>query len=326
MDNVLSGLQGNELFVYMDDIVIYVRSLKEHEVKFNKLMERLRKANLKLQPDKCEFLRREVAYLGHIIGADGVKPDPNKIKSISKFPIPKNEKNIKQFLGLAGYYRRFIPQFSKTAKPLTDLLKKNNTFNWQQRQTEAFNILRNALYSESVLQYPNFTKPFVLTTDASGYAIGGVLSQGQIGKDLPIAYTPRVLNNNADALSRNPPTNYILPLFTANPVDESSNESTFSFERRPRRPTSDRQMSSSPIDFSPYNQQLEDNQSASKQTDITIEEYFNDDYEIDRTIANSDEDSNQYEEIIDLNDEPQNTDRIIIIECSNGITINFFQY
>ncbi|KAL6424939.1 hypothetical protein ACFW04_010072 [Cataglyphis niger] len=394
MDNVLSGLQGNELFVYMDDIVIYARSLKEHEVKFNKLMERLRKANLKLQPDKCEFLCREVAYLGHIIGADGVKPDPNKIKSISEFPIPKNEKNIKQFLGLAGYYRRFIPQFSKTAKPLTDLLKKNNTFNWQQRQTEAFNILRNALCSEPVLQYPDFTKPFVLTTDASGYAIGGVLSQGQIGKDLPIAYTSRVLNtaeqnystiekeclaiiyctnhfrpylygkkftiitdhkplvwlhsikdpssrlwkwrtklaeyeyeiqykkgslnNNADALSRNPPTNYILPLFTANPVDESSDESTFSFERRPRRPISDRQMSSSPIEFSPYNQQLEDNQSASKQTDITIEEYFSDD-EMDRTIANSDEDSNQYEEIIDLNDEPQNTDRIIITENRDSL-------
>jgi|GEM_PF-3482667 len=157
MDNVLSGLQGNELFVYMDDIVIYARSLKEHEVKFNKLMQRLRNANLKLQPDKCEFLHHEVAYLGHIIGADGVKPDPNKIKSIMEFPTPKNEKNIKQFLGLAGYYRRFIPQFSKIAKPLTDLLKKTNTFNWQLRQTEAFNVLKFSLCSGPILQYPDFT-------------------------------------------------------------------------------------------------------------------------------------------------------------------------
>ncbi|XP_050462030.1 uncharacterized protein LOC126857007 [Cataglyphis hispanica] len=310
MDNVLSGLQGNELFVYMDDIVIYARSLKEHE------------------PDKCEFLRHEVAYLGHIIGADGVKPDPNKIKSISEFPIPKNEKNIKQFLGLAGYYRRFIPQFSKTAKPLTDLLKKNNTFNWQQRQTEAFNILRNALCSEPVLQYPDFTKPFVLTTDASGYAIGGVLNpSSRLWKwrtklaeyEYEIQYKKGSLNNNADALSRNPPINCILPLFTANPVDESSNESTFSFERRPRRPISNREMSSSPIDFSPYNQQLEDNQSASEQPNITIEEYFSDGDEMDRIIANSDEDSNQYEEIIDLNDEPQNTDRIIITENRDSL-------
>lgn len=128
MDNILSGLQGNEMFVYMDDIVIYVKSLREHEIKFNKLMKRLEDANLKLQPDKCEFLRTEVAYLGHIIGAKGVKPDLNKIKAISEFPAPRNPKNIKQFLGLTGYYRRFIPNFSKIAKPLTELLKKDVSF------------------------------------------------------------------------------------------------------------------------------------------------------------------------------------------------------
>jgi len=110
MDNVLSGLQGNELFVYMDNIVIYARSLKEHEIKFERLMQRLRAANLKLQPDKCEFLRREVMYLGHIIGSDGVKPDPAKVKAIMNFSNPKNPKNIKQFLGLAGYYQRIHPE------------------------------------------------------------------------------------------------------------------------------------------------------------------------------------------------------------------------
>ncbi|XP_025155003.1 uncharacterized protein LOC112588630 [Harpegnathos saltator] len=194
MDNVLSGLQGNELFVYMDDIVIYANSLHEHEIKFNKLMNRLQKANLKLQPDKCEFLRREVAYLGHIIGSDGVRPDPEKIKSIKEFPTPRTQKQIKQFLGLAGYYRRFIPDFSKTAKPLTDLLKKDKEYIWRPIQQHAFNILRESLCSHPILQYPDFTKPFNLTTDASGYAIGGVLSQGPIGQDLPIAYTSRVLN------------------------------------------------------------------------------------------------------------------------------------
>ncbi|CAL1678277.1 unnamed protein product [Lasius platythorax] len=160
-------------------------------------MQRLRNANLRLQPDKCELLRHEVAYLGHIIGDKGVKPDPNKIKSIMEFPTPRTPKNIKQFLGLADYYRRFIPNFSKIAKPLTDLLKKNSTFNWQLKQIEAFNILKRSLCSSPILQYPDFTKPFVLTTDASGYAVGGVLtiSQGPIGKDLPIAYTSRVLNS-----------------------------------------------------------------------------------------------------------------------------------
>jgi len=112
----------------MDDIVIYARSLEEHKIKFNRLMARLKDANLKLQPDKCEFLRKEVAYLGHIIGEKGIKPDPNKIKAVTNFPTPRNPKHIKQFLGLVGYYRRFIPQFSKIAKPLTDLLKKDKPF------------------------------------------------------------------------------------------------------------------------------------------------------------------------------------------------------
>lgn len=154
MDNVLSGLQGNELFVYMDDIVLYAKSLREHEVKFERLMKRLREANLKLQPDKCEFLRHEVAYLGHIICSDGVRPDPEKIKSIMEFPRLKNPINIKQFLRLAGYY---IPNFSKVAKPLTDLLKKDKIFIWQPKHEEAFNTLKMSLCTKPVLQYPDFT-------------------------------------------------------------------------------------------------------------------------------------------------------------------------
>lgn len=194
MNNVLTGLQGQELFVYLDDIVIYAASIREHEIKFLKLIKRLRDANLKLQPDKCEFLRHEVTYLGHVIGEDGVKPDPNKISAVQNFPVPKNPKNIKQFLGLAGYYRRFIPNFSKVAKPLTDLLKKDKPFKWELTQTKAFEILKEALCKKPILQYPDFTKPFILTTDASGLAIGGILSQGEVGKDLPIAYASRLLN------------------------------------------------------------------------------------------------------------------------------------
>jgi hypothetical protein len=195
MDQVLCGLQGTELFVYLDDIVLYASSLREHEIKFNKLAERLRRANLKLQPDKCEFLRKEVGYLGHIISDKGVKPDPSKLTAVKEFPRPQSAKNIKQFLGLAGYYRRFIPEFSKVARPLTDLLKKDRAFSWTDEQEKAFATLRDALCSKPILQFPDFTRPFVVTTDASGYAIGGVLSQGEIGKDLPIAYASRLLNN-----------------------------------------------------------------------------------------------------------------------------------
>ena len=177
MDQVLTGLQGTELFVYLDDIVLYASSLHEHSVKFRKLADKLRTAGLRLQPNKCEFLRKEVTYLGHIINREGVKPDPKKLIAVRNFPAPRTDKQIKQFLGLAGYYRRFIPNFSKIAKPLTELLKKEIKFQWSEKQQHSFDTLKNLLCSKPLLQYPDFTKPFVLTTDASGYAIGGILSQ-----------------------------------------------------------------------------------------------------------------------------------------------------
>ena len=194
MNSVLSGLQGTELFVYLDDIVIYSRSLREHEIKLTRLMKRLREAKLMLQPDKCEFLRHEVIYLGHIIDEHGVKPDPKNIEAVENFPRPKTPKNIKQFLGLIGYYRRFIPEFSRKSKPLTNLLKKTTKFIWDKEEEEAFQILKKALISKPILQYPDFSQPFKVTTDASGYAIGGVLSQEFTGDDLPIAYASRLLN------------------------------------------------------------------------------------------------------------------------------------
>jgi len=179
----------------MDDIVIYAISLEEHARKYNLLIERLRRANLKLQPDKCEFLKTEVTYLGHVIGKDGVKPDPKKLEVVRQFPRLKTPKNIKQFLGLAGYYRRFIPSFSKLVKPLTNLLKNDTRFEWTSAQEESFEILKQKLCEEPVLQYPDFSKTFILTTDASGIAVGGILSQGEINKD-PISYASRTLNDN----------------------------------------------------------------------------------------------------------------------------------
>ncbi|CAK9834497.1 Retrovirus-related Pol polyprotein from transposon 412 [Anthophora retusa] len=194
MDSVLSGLQGTEMFVYLDDIVIYASSLSEHHSKFTKLAKRLRKANLKLQPSKCTFLRREVAYLGHIISDEGVKPCPNKISAVKEFPKPKNSKQVREFLGLAGYYRRFIDKFSHISKPLTSLLRKEAKFEWNLPQEKAFETLRTALCTEPVLNYPDFSKPFHITTDASNYAVGAILSQGEIGKDSPIAYASRLLH------------------------------------------------------------------------------------------------------------------------------------
>ena len=131
-----------------------------------------------------------MGYLGYIIDRNGVRPNPKKMISVKEFPVLKTQKNFKQFLGLAGY-RRFIEGFSKIANSLNQLLTKDTLFIWTDKQQIALDILKWKLCEEPLLQRPDFFQPFILTTDASGYAIGGILSQGKIGKDKPIAYASR---------------------------------------------------------------------------------------------------------------------------------------
>ncbi|KAL4136285.1 hypothetical protein QTP88_007833 [Uroleucon formosanum] len=199
MNNVMAGIVGIKCLVYLDDIIIYGKGLLDHNEKLRDVFERLRNHNLKIQPTKCEFLKQQCMYLGHIISENGIQPDPEKIKSVLQFPIPTSVKEIKSFLGLSGYYRKFIKSYSLISKPMTNLLRKDVTFNWDTSY---------------------FTKPFIVTTDASGKALGAILSQGEISQDLPIAYAsrtlskcekeydyeikykPGVLNSNVDALSR----------------------------------------------------------------------------------------------------------------------------
>ena len=173
---------------------MYSRTFEEHIQRLERLFVRLQKAVLKLQPEKCEFFKKEVTYLGHSISAEGVRPDPKKLEAVRNYPVPRNAKNMKQVLGLAGYYRRFIHQFSKIVKPLTNLLKKEIDFKWADETQHAFEILRDKLCKEPILVFPNFELPFNLTTDASGYAVGEILSQGKIGYDQPVAYVSRVLS------------------------------------------------------------------------------------------------------------------------------------
>ena len=194
MNTVLTGLNGLKAFVYLDDIIIYAHSIEDHTEKLQEVFNRLRDFNLKLQPSKCSFMRKEVNYLGHVITDEGVKPDPNKIRCVLEFPIPTNPKEVKSFLGLSGYYRRFVPRYGQIAKPLTSLLKKDVTFHWSDLCQAAFEELKSILTKEPLLQYPDFSRTFNLTCDASNFAIGSVLSQGPIGKDPPIAYASRTLN------------------------------------------------------------------------------------------------------------------------------------
>jgi hypothetical protein len=201
MNQVLLGINGTRAFVYLDDIIIYATDLPEHEERLREVFSRLQKSNLQLQPSKCHFLRREVIYLGHRITDAGVRPDPSKVSCVQKHPVPKNITEIKQFLGLTGYYRRFIENYSHLAKPLTRLLKKDTPFEWTTECEAAFKNLIDKLTTAPVLQYPDFERTFILTTDASQFAIGSVLSQGNPGSDHPIAYASRTLNKAEQSYS-----------------------------------------------------------------------------------------------------------------------------
>lgn len=194
MNTVLSGLQGIKCFVYLDDIVIYGQDLDEHNMKLIQILEQLNRVNLKIQLDKSEFLRKEVNYLGHVITENGVLPDENKIEAIKRFKPPTCVKEIKSFLGMIGYYRKFIENFSITANPINKLLKKNSIFEWGVEQQNSFEKLKAQLIDFTILQYPDYEKMFIITTDASNLGIGAVLSQNINGKDLPIQFISRTLN------------------------------------------------------------------------------------------------------------------------------------
>jgi hypothetical protein len=195
MDSVLSGLNTVQCLIYMDDLIVFGSTLEQHNKRLMEVLERLKENGLKVQLDKCEFLRKEINYLGHVISENGVAPDPSKIEKVKNYPRPTDIKGIQAFLGFAGYYRRFIKCFAEIAKPLSKLTRKEEKFVWGTEQQLAFEELRDKLISAPILQHPNFEKEFVITTDASNLAIGGVLSQGKVGEDLPIAYASRVLNS-----------------------------------------------------------------------------------------------------------------------------------
>jgi hypothetical protein len=175
---------------------VYGASLQEYNERLIEVLDRLRLHSLRLQCDKCEFLRKEVCYLGHKINPDGVKPDDKKVEAVMKFLVTTNTKQLKTFLGLAGYYRSFVSNFSPIAKPLHKLTGKNVSSVEEKEQDEAFQKLKHILCNELLLQYPDFGKEFIVTCDASADGIGGVLSQGKIGKDLSIAYASLVLTKS----------------------------------------------------------------------------------------------------------------------------------
>ena len=158
------------------------------------VLERFDRANLQLQPGKCVFAQPQVKYLGYIVSRDGIRASPDKTKAIKIFPVPKNVKKVRSLLGLASFYRRLVPKFAQIAKPMTELLRKDASFVWSERQQSAFEASKESLCLEQVLAYPNFDSQFILTTGASKFAVAAILSQVQKGVERPISFASRQMN------------------------------------------------------------------------------------------------------------------------------------
>jgi hypothetical protein len=193
MTVAMSGLNYENCFVYLDDIIVFGRNIQEHGKNLMAVLDRLRGVNLKLNPKKSQFLRKSVLYLGHQISEQGILPDPAKIETVKNYPRPTDADGVKRFVAFANYYRKFIKDFSSIAYPLNKLSRKNVKFEWSEDCQSAFDKLKEKLVSPVVLDYPDLTESniFKLTTDASKIGLGAVLANSN-GR--PVAFTSRALN------------------------------------------------------------------------------------------------------------------------------------
>ncbi|UYV73203.1 K02A2.6-like [Cordylochernes scorpioides] len=194
MEAVLQGLATETCMVYLDDIIVLGKNFEEHLSNIEKVFKRLEASNLKLSPKKCKLFKKEVAYLGHIISAEGVQTDPEKTETVRMWPTPKDLTQLRSFLGLCTYYRRFIPGFSNIARPLHRLTESGRPFVWTPDCQRAMEKLKEMLVAAPILAYPRPGDSFILDTDASNTGIGGVLSQVQEGSERVIAYFSKTLS------------------------------------------------------------------------------------------------------------------------------------
>ena len=193
MDNLLRHLKWTMCLCYLDDIVVFSESFEDHLTRLKTVLTCIQEAGLVLNPKKCLFCAREIKILGHLVSSDGVRPDPEKVKAVSNFPVPRNVHDVRSFLGLCSYFRRFIKGFCYLAAPLQMLLKGDAKYHWDSEQEEAFNNLKEALISDPVLGLYDEKAPTEIHTDASGFGIGAVLVQIQNATEKVIAYASRTL-------------------------------------------------------------------------------------------------------------------------------------
>jgi len=198
MSLALRGLEWERCLVYLDDVIVFGSSFERCLENLSQVLTRFATAGLKLKPSKCFLFQPQVSFLGHIVGREGVRCDPAKIATVQDWPTPDNCREVRSFLGLANYYKRFVPNFSEVALPLTSLTKKDVPFVWSPECESSFQALKNCLTSAPALAYPipDEEATFILDTDASDVGIGAVLSQVQNGEEKVVAYASKGLTKS----------------------------------------------------------------------------------------------------------------------------------
>ena len=184
MDRVLSGLHWETCLFYLDDIIVFAATWEEHLARLRQVFERLRHAKLKLGAEKCTFAAKEVSYLGHRVTEEGLLPDPPLLTAIREIQPPKNATEVRSFLGLAGYYRRYVKNFTAIAGLLHALTRKDAVFHWSAECQDTFDHLKTLLTTSPITAFPDFSLPFRLYTDVSTAGLGEILAQAREGKEL----------------------------------------------------------------------------------------------------------------------------------------------
>lgn len=193
MDKVLADIKHQFCMAFLDDVLIYSTSFEDHLSHIEEVLRRIAQAGLTINPNKTQMCKQSLKFLGHIISPGECRPDPDKVAAVKDFPTPQTVKELQAFLGLAGYYRTFIPRFSEVAKPLTSLLQRDAKWNWTERQQHAFGSLRCLLADNVVVALPDLNRPFVVETDASAVGVAAVLLQETGGQLRPVSFISRTL-------------------------------------------------------------------------------------------------------------------------------------
>jgi len=193
MSEVFKDLGDKFLKVFVDDLNIHSESWEYHLQHLEAVLSRLREVNLKLNPSKCCFAAGSIVFLGHVVNKEGTRPNLGKIDAVLRFPEPKAVNNVRSFLGLTGYYRKYIRGYSRMANPLFELTKKDVAFIWNQDCQRAFDDLKKALVEAPILVRPDFEEPFCLDVDWSTKGVGAVLSQREGGFEKVVAYASKAL-------------------------------------------------------------------------------------------------------------------------------------